>query len=104
MDLTLDVGEEYWTPENRSNTRPTIGYAMPFTHGFYESLTYVRIQDVSLSYDIPRKLLDMLKINGLRLYISAKNLATFTNWSGWDPESGNTPMPRIFTFGIDVTL
>lgn len=111
----LDVGEEYWTPENRSNTRPTIGYAMPFTHGFYESLTYVRIQDVSLSYDIPRKLLDMLKINGLRLYISAKNLATFTNWSGWDPEidangtateikKGGYPLAKTFTFGVNFSF
>ena len=88
---------------------------MPFTHGFYESLTYVRIQDVSLSYDIPRKLLDMLKINGLRLYISAKNLATFTNWSGWDPEidangtateikKGGYPLAKTFTFGVNFSF
>lgn len=111
----LDIGEAYWTPENKSNTRPTIGYAMPFTHGFYESLSYVRIQDVSFSYDIPKRLLEKAKINNLRIYVAAKNLATFTNWSGWDPEidangtaseikKGGYPLAKTFTFGLNFSF
>lgn len=94
----------YWTPENptnkytRLNTVDTPGYSI------YESSSFVRLQDVSVAYNIPEKILKNLKVGNCKVYLSGRNLLTITKWSGWDPESGNTPMPRIFTFGIDVTL
>jgi len=116
LNIMVVPGEvPYWTAENRSNTRPTIGYAMPYTHGFYESLTYVRIQDVSLSYELPKKLVAKAKIGSLRVYISGKNLATFTKWSGWDPEiagigtgsaieMGGYPMMKSYVAGINLSF
>ncbi len=94
----------YWTPENpinnytRLNTVNTPGFT------FYETRSFVRLQDASFSYTIPRHISQKAKINNCKLYLSGRNMLTFTKWSGWDPESGNTPMPRTLTFGIDLTL
>ncbi len=99
----------YWTPENQLTDRPVINYANPLGHGFYENLSFVRIQDVSLSYDFSQKLLQKIKVSQLRMYVSGKNLATFTEFKGWDPESqffGNNgyPMTKSFVAGLNINF
>jgi TonB-dependent starch-binding outer membrane protein SusC len=76
----------YWTPENPLNDRPSVGYPNPKGYGFYEDRSFIRLQDISLSYDLPKTLLDKAKFGGMKVYVSGKNLATWTNWNGWDPE------------------
>lgn len=94
----------YWTPTNPINTATRLNTVDTPVFTFYESMSFLRLQDASLSYNIPRGIIDRANIKKCRLYVSGRNIMTFTKWSGWDPESGNTPMPRIFTFGIDLTL
>ncbi len=94
----------YWTPENPINTSTRQNAANTPSFTIYESRSFLRLQDVSLSYNLPSALIDRFKVGNCRLYLSSRNLLTLTKWSGWDPESGNTPMPRTFTFGLDVTL
>ena len=105
----IDAG--WWTAENQSNTRPSLVYTNPNGHNYYVSRSFVRIQDVSLSYDFSRRLLDRAKIANLRAYVSGKNLATFTkNWPGVDPESGATtkanmfPIARTVSVGLNIGL
>lgn len=104
----IDAG--WWTPENQSTTRPGMSYTNPLGHNYYMSRDFVRIQDVSLSYDFPRNLLAKLKVNSLRVYVSGRNLKTFTKWLGPDPESGyNTqanfyPTPRTVSAGINLSF
>lgn len=94
----------YWTPENPTNkyTRLLTVDTPAFTQ--YEPTGFVRLQDLTVAYNLPKTLLQRVHIDRARLYFNSRNLLTFTRWTGWDPESGNTAMPRIFTFGIDVTL
>lgn len=94
----------YWTPENPTNKYTRLNTVDTPEYSIYESRGFVRLQDLSVAYNIPEKMTKHLKIGHCKVYLSGRNLVTFTKWSGWDPESGNTPMPRIFTFGIDVTL
>src|SRR5690606_34735054 len=68
----LDAG--WWTPENRSNTRPSLVYATPLGVGWYMSRDFARIQDVSLSYQFPSSVLGRLKLTTLKVYVSGKNL------------------------------
>jgi TonB-linked SusC/RagA family outer membrane protein len=102
----LDAG--YWTKENQSTTRPSLVYNNPYSHGWYLSRNFLRIQDVSLSYEFPTEVINKLKVSNLRIYLSGKNLYTFTNWLGADPESGGTspadfyPMPRIISLGVNI--
>ena len=104
----LDAG--YWTAENKSTTRPSLIYNNPLGHGWYVSRNFVRIQDASLSYKLPKTLLAKVKLSSLTVYMSAKNLYTFTKWPGSDPESGGAssssfyPMPRTIAFGVNIGI
>jgi len=69
---------------------------------------FVRLQDVSLSYNLPKDMLTNLNIENVKVYVSGKNLVTLTNWPGWDPETGEDisrdgrPVMSSFTFGLNV--
>ena len=97
----------YWTPTNGNNE-----YARTSeVHGAYggglrifKPSSFLRIQDVSLSYNVPYTLVQRLNIANLRVFVSSRNLATFTKWPGYDPESGNTPMPKSYTLGASLSF
>lgn len=97
----------YWTPENPSNEYGgLVQNDQNFENGIkvYRDRSYLRVQDVSLSYNFPKNLLDKLKFNSASIYTSVRNLYTFTDWEGLDPESNSTPLPRIFSFGFRCSL
>jgi TonB-linked SusC/RagA family outer membrane protein len=104
----------YWTAANGSTTRPSIAYKNPRGYGYASDASYTRIKDIVLSYTAPQSLLDKIKLGGLTLYASGRNLYTFTNWIGWDPENnydrtwvpGNNsyPLTRTIVVGANITL
>lgn len=51
-----------------------------------EDGSYLRVKDISLSYDVPRKLISRFGLTRLQPYVSATNLLTLTDYSGMDPE------------------
>jgi hypothetical protein len=55
----------------------------------YQSRSFIRLQDVSLAYNLGN-LFKSAKAQSINLYVSAKNLYTWTNWEGWDPEATDT--------------
>ena len=74
----------------------------------YCSRSFVRLQDISLAYDFDQPFIKNLGIQNAKLYISGKNLLTFTNWDGWDPETGQGivgsyhPVMKSISLGIDI--
>ncbi|MGQ7856849.1 SusC/RagA family TonB-linked outer membrane protein [Pedobacter sp. WC2501] len=116
----------YWTPENRSQTRPALSYNNTLGYGYASDASYTRIKDVTLSYVFSQNLLDKLHLGGLTIYASGRNLHTFTKWVGWDPEqttygrgsgdsranqqafaadwTNNYPLTRTFVLGLNVSL
>lgn len=110
-DRTNLLNLPYWMPDNPLTDRPSLNYPNPRGYGFYENRTFVRLQDISLSYNLPSNLLSRLSLNSMQLYISGKNLATFTNWHGWDPEHGsggrnpvNGPLLKSYVLGVNVSF
>jgi TonB-linked SusC/RagA family outer membrane protein len=97
----------YWTPENRNNEyarlRP-IHSAYGGGLNIYKPGSFVRIQDVSLSYALPASIIERLELNSLSVFGAIRNLYSFDEWPGWDPESRMTPMPRIYTLGLNMSL
>jgi hypothetical protein len=83
---------------------------------FIEDGSYLRIKSLQLGYTLPSATLNSLGISKLRIYTSATNLFTFTNYSGLDPEIGTRgtleigidrgfyPSPRIFQMGLSATF
>ena len=105
----------YWTPENQSQTRPALSYNNTLGYGYASDASYTRIKDVTLSYVFAQNLLDKLHLGGLTVYASGRNLHTFTNWVGWDPENNyssrgsgdwtnNYPLTKTFVVGLNVSL
>jgi len=97
----------YWTPTNNNSEWPALGALYNAFGGgiaIYKPASFVRIQDVSLAYSLPAALSKRIKINNMRIFASVRNLCVFTKWPGYDPESGNTPMPKTYTLGINLSL
>jgi len=111
FDRTNLMDLPYWTPENPLTDRPSIGYPNPLGYRFYQSRSFVRFQDISLSYDLPKNLLSKVKIGNVKVYVSGKNLKTWTKWDGWDPEHGsggrtpaNGPLLSSWVMGLNIGL
>ena len=97
----------YWTADRPNNEYARLNPIVSAFGGglmIYKPRSFVRIQDVSLSYNLPSDVAQRLRLNNLNVFGAVRNLATFTEWSGWDPESGMTPMPRTYTFGLSFSL
>jgi len=95
--------EPYWTPENRSNTVPGIYYNPKIAPGVYQDKSFVRLQDVSLFYNIDQPVIESLGLTNARIYVSGKNLYTWTNWSGWDPDVED-PIIRSIVMGLNINF
>jgi len=67
-----------------------------------QNISYGKLNNVSLSYNVPEHLVRSLKIGGLRLYVQGQNLLWFTlsgkSYSGINPETGSTSVPPAITF------
>ena len=70
-----------------------------------ENASFVRIKDVSLSYDVPESIISSYGFDRIRVYVTGRNLLTLTKWSGLDPELDNQyyiPLQREIVFGLNV--
>ncbi|MEA5259056.1 TonB-dependent receptor [Arcicella aquatica] len=77
-----------WTPTN-TNTDVKAAYqdpAITISDRFIEDATYYRLKNISLGYTIPAKIVKKANIKSLRVYVSAQNAATWTKYTGYDPE------------------
>lgn len=93
---------------------------------FIEDADYLRIQNIQLGYTLPQEKLESWTrgfVSNMRFYVSAQNLATFTGYTGFDPEvgraqsfqkgnnplatgqdDGQAPLPRIVQLGWSVSF
>jgi TonB-linked SusC/RagA family outer membrane protein len=97
----------YWTAQNGNTEYARLNVNTGAYGGglmVYKPRSFVRIQDLSLSYTLAPQTASSLRLNNLQIFTSVRNLATFTKWPGWDPESGMSPMPRTFTLGLNCSL
>jgi hypothetical protein len=74
---------------------------------FYRNADFLRLQDVSLSYQIPVGTVNKLKLNNVEVFANIRNLATWTSWVGLDPEFSNqaaVPQTATYLFGVKIGL
>ncbi len=120
---TKDEILDRWTPDNPDTDVPRATLIDPNDNRrdsdyYLEDGSYARLKSVTLSYQLPNTLLNEARLSNVRLYVSGKNLLTFTGYSGLDPEvnsfgqdnvvQGNDfftqPIPRFIQAGIEVGL
>ena len=108
-----------WRPENPNTNVPKlwlnrnaqVNQSGQAISRFVEDGDFLRVQNVILSYSIPKSILQKtgaFSLSSVRIFAQAQNLATFTNYSGIDPELGvgfdnnTSPIFRTVTFGVNV--
>src|SRR5690606_30193694 len=97
----------YWTPENPINDFARLNQNHTAYGGgirIYKPRSFVRIQDFTLSYSLADQVAKKVKLNNVRIFGAVRNLHTFHDWPGWDPESANSPMPRTYPLGLNLSL
>ncbi|GJM33864.1 MAG: SusC/RagA family TonB-linked outer membrane protein [Saprospiraceae bacterium] len=97
-NVLREYWENRWTPENPNNEYPKVApnERNIFSDAQIEDASYVRIKNITLGYTFPQKITEKVKIKRTRIYVSATNLLTLTNYSGYDPE--------VFAFGQNSLL
>jgi TonB-linked SusC/RagA family outer membrane protein len=112
-----------WTPENTDTNVPQA--RLFFNNGaqassrFIEDGSFVRLRNVTLAYNLPKSIINKIKLNNVRLYVTGQNLLTFTKYSGWDPEVNaddivsnialgydfyTTPQAKTFMGGLNISF
>ena len=82
-----------------------------------EDASFLKLSNITLGYTFPKNMISRIGLSNLRLYATGNNLATWTKYSGFDPEvstmasgltpgvdSGAYPRSRSFIFGINVAF
>jgi TonB-linked SusC/RagA family outer membrane protein len=90
-----------WTPANPSTTTPRakLDPAPIFSDRFVEDGSFVRIKNITLSYNLPKKVSEKLLLTSVKFRLIGENLFTFTKYTGYDPEvtNGTTISPGTDT-------
>lgn len=107
--------DEPWSLENRNGEWPRLGGsgnnvgANGETTFWLDNLSYLRLKNIQLGYNVPRKLLQRIGLYNLRIAGSAENLATISSFRGLDPEKeGNNnnlyPINKSYSIAIQLGL
>lgn len=99
------------TPRLSMGSDPNKNYSTASDY-FLEDGSYLRLKNITLGYTLPKNTMKKMGFDGsLRLYVGGENLATFTKYSGFDPEvsnngvdAGTYPIARMFTFGLNLSF
>jgi TonB-linked SusC/RagA family outer membrane protein len=107
-----------WTPTNPSQEVPRakLDPAPVFSDRFIENGSFLRIQNLTLGYSLPKSTISRAKIAGASIFLSGQNLFTWTNYTGFDPEvtsgsnvspgtdAGIYPVARTLTAGLRLSF
>jgi len=100
-DRTTDYVIPRWTPENNINDYARIGSKNIGTN--YVDKSFIRLENISLSYLVPSSILNKASIRNLRLSASIRNVAFWApRWEFGDPEG--FPVPRTYNLSLNFSL
>ena len=120
----FDGLSDYWMPKDPDNgdwtavnpnakyprlygNRGNSGSNLRQSDKYLSDASYLRIKNITLSYNLPKKWLSQIFLSQMKAFVSVENVATFTSLpSGIDPEriEWNYPAFRTVSFGINITL
>lgn len=110
------VYDNMWTPEHTNATVPLLRGTdlidpMQYSTRQMYNASFFRLKNINLAYNIPKKLTGKVGISNARVYFNGSNLLTFSKFKIADPEVNQygtrgweTPIGKIFTFGLDINF
>ncbi|WP_237488212.1 SusC/RagA family TonB-linked outer membrane protein [Hufsiella ginkgonis] len=108
-NLANAYSKDYWTLENPSDSYARLDAKGPSgvnAPGMLYDRTFIRLENVTMGFTVPRRLTVNRGIDKLKVYGTVRNLAVWKkdkNWDYWDIETGGLA-PRTFTFGLNATF
>ena len=112
-----------WTPENREGSLPIAVLGDPDGNSrtstrWVEDGSYIKLREVTLSYTFPSRWIKKMKVSNLKIYTQGRNLYTWTDYTGYDPEVnsqvrdplaqnidyGTYPQVKTFIAGMNISF
>ncbi|MFE2861407.1 MULTISPECIES: SusC/RagA family TonB-linked outer membrane protein [Sphingobacterium] len=106
-----------YTIEQPNNEFPRVNWSNSYSYQFWRDRSFLKLKDIGLSYNVDPQSLSRIKLQRMRVYVSANNVFTATRWNGLDPEDGGIiaaqpgsnynwsfPVLRTFSFGAAVSF
>jgi TonB-linked SusC/RagA family outer membrane protein len=116
-NIPREFTTDYWSPENPNGKYPGLttttssnigsAYYSQYTESdaIFSDASYISLKNVALAYYLPNKITDKLKLRNLRVYLRGENLATFSKFDQWSPETGTAIPPfRTITAGLTASF
>lgn len=114
-DRTSSYVFPYWTAENPTNDYARLASSNGSANfSVYRKKSFVRLDNISMSYNLPKALIQKVNMQRVRAYFSVRNVGFYApQWNYWDPENGlrdsdnnaiTGPTPRTYTLGLNLTL
>jgi len=95
----------YWTFDNPINDYARLNSDTDSPgFNYWENRSFLRLQDLSIGYNIPSSKLEKYKIQRLKIFLNFRNMLTITGWEHYDPESQTSMMPKYSSIGVNVSL
>lgn len=100
-----------WTPENPSTELPRLGGVnnQQVSNFYIQDASFLRLKTLEIGYALPAKIMNKVKIQKLRVFLSGQNVLTFTQLKNFDPERSTgqntdrlTPLYKVFTTGLNL--
>lgn len=118
--LPYEQNFDYWTPENTDASNPRLTSSPTVNNSQRSSFwmgdaSYLRLKSATFSYTIPSRIMQKVKMQNARIFMSGQNLLTWTNLINYDPEIGQNnswipngswgyPNQRTVSLGVSITF
>lgn len=99
-----------WTKPGDVTMYPNATESTEFDSRWIEDASYMRLKNLTLTYALPSSVLNALRLQGIVLHFTGRNLWTVTKFSGYDPEPQTNvykfayPNTRQYEFGLEVSF
>lgn len=110
---TNSLVHDYWTPENPTNDFPrpnanrSQSATLYYSSLFYKDGSFAKLRNLTLGYTLPKSVSDKLHISNFRVYVTGRNLFTYSKIADYDPERGGSyafPMTRLWVGGVNLNF
>ena len=120
------IADDHWSEDNMSERPfwPRLSTQSIIAHNPYEDWSanneerkstyfmrecrFLRCTSIELAYNMPRKLMDKLKMQNVKFYLRANNPFLISNFKVWDVELGengfNYPIQRTYSLGVNISF
>ncbi|RIJ48064.1 SusC/RagA family TonB-linked outer membrane protein [Maribellus luteus] len=113
--LLQAYADDYWSENNRNIyalwprlSDEIVQNNNQLSTWFMQDGTFLRVKSIEFGYSLPKQVIQKIKLDHLRIYISGTNLFTFSNFKIWDPEMGGNglgyPIQKVVNMGIQLNF